>query len=128
MSKQQLIFVYNVGSDLFSTVTDFAHKILSPSTYQCHLCELTYGNFAMKQEWKEFIDTLPVKTIFLHKDDFLKQYKIDSGFPAVFIDENGTIKSFLTEEKIEQCKTLQQLKKIISSKLSTHDQHYHSDI
>ncbi len=48
MNKQLLIFVYNANSDLFSTVTDFAHKILSPSTYQCQLCALTYGNFSKK--------------------------------------------------------------------------------
>ncbi|MGI8952546.1 MAG: hypothetical protein ACR2FN_13295 [Chitinophagaceae bacterium] len=49
-----LIFVYNADADLFSTLTDFAHKILSPSTYQCKLCALTYGNISMKQEWKFF--------------------------------------------------------------------------
>ncbi|MBA3647638.1 MAG: hypothetical protein H0W62_03650 [Chitinophagales bacterium] len=68
--KEQLIFVYNVNSDLFSTVTDFVHKILSPSTYQCKLCALTYGNFSLKQEWKAFIESLLIETVFLCKDEF----------------------------------------------------------
>lgn len=117
MSNQQLIVVYNAGSGLFNAFSDFAHKVLSPSTYQCSLCALTFGNFSMKQEWKLFIETLPVKTVFLHKDEFLNQYKIGTEFPAIFMEENGSVKSLLTKDKIEQCKTLQQLKDIISSKL-----------
>ena len=32
MSIDQLIFVYNADSGLFSSLTDFAHKSISPST------------------------------------------------------------------------------------------------
>jgi hypothetical protein len=67
--KEELLFVYNAKSDLFSTVTDFAHKILSQRSYQCQLCALTYGNFSIKQEWKSFIESLPMKTFFLHKEN-----------------------------------------------------------
>ncbi len=83
--KEQVIFVYNANSDLFSTVTDFAHKILSPSTYQCQLCALTYGNFSKKQEWKYFVESLSIQTVFLHKDEFENQYKIKTALPAVFV-------------------------------------------
>jgi hypothetical protein len=74
--KQELIFVYNANSDFFSTVTDFAHKILSPATYQCHLCALTFGNFSIKQGWKSFIEGLSLKAILLHKDEFEGEYGI----------------------------------------------------
>ncbi len=128
MSKQQLIFIYNADSGLLNSLNDFAHKILSPSTYECHLCALTYGDLSMKEEWKSFIEKLPVKTIFFHKDEFLKTYKITAVFPAAFIDEDGTVKSFLNKEEIEQCKTLHELKNLISSKLKKHDQHHHTNI
>ena len=84
MKEQELIFVYNANSDLFSTVTDFAHKLLSPSTYNCNLCALTYGNFTIKQEWKSFIEELAIKTVFLHKDEFEKQYKIQAASTSNF--------------------------------------------
>ena len=64
MKKQQLIFVYNAHSDLLSTVTDFAHKLLSPATYSCNLCTLTYGNFTVQKEWKSFIKSLSIKAFF----------------------------------------------------------------
>ncbi len=32
MEEQKRLFVYNAGSDLFSSATDMAHKIFSPET------------------------------------------------------------------------------------------------
>ena len=95
MKPQQLIFVYNANSDLFSTITDLEHKILSPSTYDFKLCALTYGNFSEKKEWKAFIENFPVDNIFLHKDDFIKRYKIENTLPVEFIQLNENIEEFL---------------------------------
>ena len=129
MTKQQLIFVYNADSGLFNSVTDFAHKIISPSTYQCQLCALTNGNFSMKQDWKSFIESLPIKTVFLYKDEFVQQYKMNTAFPAVFIkSDDSTIILIVTKEEIETCQSLQQLKNLIVFKTSVHDQHHHSNI
>lgn len=118
--KNQLVFVYNAGSDLFSTVTDFAHKIFSPSTYQCQLCALTYDNFSMKQEWKSFIESLPMKTIFLHKDEFEKQYHIKTSLPAVFISSEGSINEIISQKQIEGCQTLEELRNLVSNTLNEH--------
>jgi len=65
----ELILVYNAESRFFNIVMDCLHKIVSPSTYQCRLCALTYGTIRMKDEWKEFIDKLKIPTEFLHRDD-----------------------------------------------------------
>ena len=43
-SRVELLFVYNADTGLFNTVADAAHKILSPSTYSCNLCKVTYGD------------------------------------------------------------------------------------
>ncbi len=128
MSKQQLIFVYNADSGLFSSVTDFAHKIISPSTYQCQLCALTYGNFSMKQDWKSFLETFPIETVFLYKDKFVQQYKMNTAFPAVFIKTDNTIIPIVTKEEIETCQSLRQLKDLLLFKTSMHDQHNYSNI
>jgi hypothetical protein len=128
VSKQQLIFVYNADSGLFSSVTDFAHKIISPSTYQCQLCALTYGNFSMKQDWKSFLETFPIETVFLYKDKFVQQYKMNTAFPAVFIKTDNTIIPIVTKEEIETCQSLRQLKDLLLFKTSMHDQHNYSNI
>src|SRR4051812_39889081 len=128
MTDTELIFVYNADSNLFSTVTDFAHKLLSPSTYQCHLCALTYGNFTMKQEWKSFIESLPVKSVFLHKDEFIKQHTVNAELPAVFILSAGLITELLSRREIESCQSLEELKSLVEQKIDTDVQYHHTNI
>jgi hypothetical protein len=126
--EHQLIFVYNASSDLFSTITDFAHKILSPSTYDCHLCALTYGNFKEKNEWKTFIENFPVKSIFLHKDEFIKRFKIETALPVVFIKTNEEIVELISKIEIVNITSLEQLKDLITTKYNDHVQHHNSHI
>ncbi len=57
-STTRLIFVYNADSGLLNAVKDAIHKAISPSTYPCRLCGLTFGAVRMKSAWKEFIDGL----------------------------------------------------------------------
>ena len=128
MDVHQLIFVYNSDSGLFSSVADFAHKVLSPSAHKCKLCALTYGNISVKLAWKEFIERLPLKIVFLHKDEFLKKYKKEDVFPAVFYKDGFHLTPFLSKENIEQCESLQGLMEIVSSELAKYDQRHHSNI
>ena len=46
-SNRSLILVYNADSGFFNALADSAHKLLSPSTYDCRLCALTYGAIQM---------------------------------------------------------------------------------
>jgi hypothetical protein len=127
MFNKEVIFVYNADNDWFSSLSDFARKILSPSTYTWQLCSLTFGNFTMKKEWKSFLETLPVSIIFLHKNEFLQQYEIETDLPVILIKRNKTINTFISKQEIESCKTLSDLKDLILLKLEKDDQHYHSN-
>lgn len=46
----ELLFVYNADSSLFAQAKDYLHKTVSPDTYQCRLCQLTYPGMSMDQE------------------------------------------------------------------------------
>ena len=126
--KPQLIFVYNADSGLFNSVTDFVHKIISPSTYACNLCTLTHGNFIMKNEWKTFNQQLPADVVFLHKDEFRKKFNLQTRLPAIFIKNDNALKLFISDKEINNCKTIQQLENLITSQLALYAQHYHSNI
>jgi hypothetical protein len=39
---QELLFVYNADAGLVTGLLDTLHKVLSPSTYSCSLCAITY--------------------------------------------------------------------------------------
>ena len=129
MNIKQLIFVYNAESGLFNSLSDFAHKILSPSTYKCQLCALTYGNFKMNTEWKKFTETLPVKVIFLHKDEFISKYGFSTaGFPSAYIKINGKIKPVIPATEFQECNSLEKLKQLVAFKVADYDKHYHPNI
>lgn len=64
-----LIFVYNAKSGVLSALGDMVHKIVSPATYPCSLCALTYGAVAMRGEWRQFLDGKGLPTLFLYRDE-----------------------------------------------------------
>jgi hypothetical protein len=75
----KLIFVYNANSGKLNSLLDSAHKIVSPTTYECTLCHLTFGVFKENELWARFRESATntnssLQLEFLHKDEFEKQY------------------------------------------------------
>jgi hypothetical protein len=118
-NKPKLIFVYNADSGIINTVTDYFHKIVKPSTYQCNLCALTFNNLGMKSVWKEFVNGLKVDVEFLHKDEFAKEYDFkDAEFPSGFLKAGNDLKLYITAEEINKCKTLDDLMDLVTEKVN----------
>ena len=114
----KLIFVYNADSGLFSTMSDIAHKLFSPSTYECQLCALTHGLLKERGEWRDFIESFDVEVEFLHRDQFREKYPgHGAGLPAVFLLSGGELSTWLPTEHIRACSSLQALTAMIGSKL-----------
>ncbi|MEX1015001.1 MAG: hypothetical protein WDZ80_07650 [Candidatus Paceibacterota bacterium] len=113
----KLIFVYNADSDLLSKTKDFVHKALSPESYVCNLCKITYGVAVMKQEWRDFINESNIDMEFLHKDEFIKKYPNlkNQKLPAVFLEENNDIKTFIPAEEIDKIESIKELKNLINN-------------
>ena len=47
---KELIIIYNVKSGFVNEMIDFAHKIVSPKTYECNLCAISYNTFTKKKK------------------------------------------------------------------------------
>ena len=110
----KLIFVYNADSGLFNTVTDIAHKILSPKTYSCNLCALTHGHFKIKEDWVNFLEEIGSELEFLHRDEFVEKYDYsNAALPAIFIEGHGEISVWLDQASINKVQTLSDLKATI---------------
>ncbi len=71
---KKIVFIYNANSGVKNALLDGAHKILSPGTYQCNLCDLTYGVFTENRLWKKFRMNSDLEMVFLHRDEFQKEY------------------------------------------------------
>ncbi len=116
--KPTLLFVYNADTGLFSVMTDYAHKILSPKTYPCNLCAITYGNMGMNKKWKEYIDNLTISIEFLHRDEFLKRYDLkDTQLPAAFIKKGDDIILLIDHSEINGCTSVEELMDLVTMKI-----------
>jgi hypothetical protein len=120
--KAKLIFVYNADSGLFNTLTDIGHKIFSPQTYNCPLCDLTHGYFSMRKEWSSFLADLGYELEFLHRDEFIEKYPDLSHtlLPVIFIQTNHITSRLLDDIALKQCKDIEQLKINIKAQLEQH--------
>ena len=93
-SPQQLLFVYNADAGVLNGLKDLVHKIVSPRTYACDLCAITYDFAGMRTQWKEAVAALPLPASFLHRDEFRKVHPMMSrpALPAVFtVDAAGQL-------------------------------------
>ncbi|MDH5766734.1 MAG: hypothetical protein OEZ38_12025 [Gammaproteobacteria bacterium] len=116
--QTKLIFVYNADSGFFNTATDIAHKIISPQTYSCNLCNLTHGYFKIRTSWVKFLQQLDVECEFLHRDELDKHYNFQNhDLPAIYIMKNNVAELWITKQEIEQFKNIDDFISHIRNKL-----------
>ena len=75
-NKKNIIFIYNAKGGQWNYLIDTLHKYLSPKTYECNLCQITY-DFKMKKAWKDFINNTPHIFKFLHLEE-LEEYGLEA--------------------------------------------------
>lgn len=108
--SNKLIFVYNANSGKLNAFFDTLHKKLSPSTYQCNLCQLTYGSFTEMPEWKNFRENFSGEMQFLHIDEFEALYPKAESYPLVYQEgDDGKLEVLLNTEQVNSFKDLQSL-------------------
>lgn len=110
---QALIFIYNANSGLGNMLLDGAHKILSPGTYDCSLCSLTFGALTEKEAWKKFRTESDIQMDFLHKDEFAKAYRSKFGhrftFPIVLTESENGLEVLIKTEELNSLETAEEL-------------------
>ncbi len=120
VADKKLIFVYNADAGFFNGVGDVAHKIVSPGTYPCSLCSLTYGTFTIKPEWNAFKKNSTIPLLFLHKNEFYTLYPDlkSTPLPVIFLEKAGTTSIFINQTELNGYKTIAELKHAIEEKLT----------
>ncbi len=118
MGRKRIIFVCNADSGILDAAEDYIHKIISPSTYNCNLCGLTYGNMGMKNEWRQFVSGLGYPVDFLHKDEFAEQFDDENAsFPCAYMEYDGDIDLLISSDEMNSLGSLEQLMSLVSEKL-----------
>jgi hypothetical protein len=120
MEKQKiekLIFIYNANSGKHNALLDTMHKIVSPNTYNCNLCDITFGLFTENKTWRKFRETSKVEMVFLHKDEYLKKYKSKFNykftFPIVLAEHLESLSVFINTDELNRLKNQEGLMKEI---------------
>ncbi|WP_048815484.1 hypothetical protein [Methanosalsum zhilinae] len=76
---------------------DYVHKIVSPSTYGCTLCSLTYDSRGVKDSWTKFVSQMHFRSEFFHRDEFIDKYgKADDQLPCIYLEKDGKLDLFIT--------------------------------
>ena len=118
--EARLIFIYNSNSGLRNALLDVAHKALSPNTYQCNLCDLTFGVFKERKAWREFREGKKWGMEFLYKDEFKKQYASKFGhkfeFPIVLIAINDELQVFISATELNELENMEALIDLINKR------------
>lgn len=119
---QKLIFIYNAESGLRNAVIDSMHKVISPKTYDCNLCDLTFGVFSENTTWKKFREASPVEMEFLHKDEFKKQYASKFGhkftYPIILAATENGLEVFSGTEEINAIASAEELMQLIDQRIA----------
>jgi len=120
----KLIFVYNANSGFLDKIFDGAHKIVSPSTYDCNLCAITFGAFSEDELWKAFRENSGTPLEFYHKDEFLKQFKSKwlpaYDFPVILVENRMELELFISSEELDKLTSSEALIEEITRRLFLH--------
>ena len=91
-----------------NTLMDIGHKAISPQTYECNLCGLTFGLLSEHKQWKRFRETSNVDMEFLHRDEFEQKYNQEFDYPVI-LKQDDDISIMIAKTKLNEIKTLDQL-------------------
>jgi hypothetical protein len=116
----RLIFVYNANAGIAAGIMDSIHKTLSPATYECSLCAITYGAFTMDRRWRAWLKTLPYDAVFHHRPDFRDAFPTDADvpLPAVFMTNGTGLETLLGPQEIAATGSVDGLIAALEAKLA----------
>lgn len=115
----KLVFIYSANSGTINGLMDLAHKTISPTTYKCNLCKVTYDFASQNQEWKKFLGTLDHEVEFLYKDQLEKYSEIDKKrLPAVYYTFGDEVRILIDNKGLDKVLSVNELIELIKSEIS----------
>lgn len=117
MTGPEIIVVYNADSGLWNGSLDLLHKNVSPESYACSLCALTYNNLGMRSRWRNFVASLPYDARFLHRDELADEFQlVNVALPAAYLHRDGTLDAWLTAEDFNRRESLDALIQLLQAR------------
>ncbi len=119
MSRGRLVFAYNADAGIAAALLDMVHKIGSPATYPCSLCAITYGAVAMRRQWRDWLNRLPVPPVFYHRQDFRAAYPqaLDWALPLVAVERGTALQPLIAATELKAIADLGELIALLEARL-----------
>ncbi len=115
----KLVFVYNAEAGIVRGFMDSIHKIISPSSYACDLCAITYGLTSMNRDWRVWLQELEVPTEFFHRAEFKKAWpEANFELPVILIEERKRLTPVIGAETLAEIKDVDQLIAVLEDRLA----------
>jgi len=111
-SNTTLIFVYRAERGIFNTLSHTMHRVFSPATYECRLCQFTSSAFGMLRLWKEYLETRSEAKVFYHRKEFTADFpEMTEDPPLILASRQGDPRPqvLLYQADIESCADLNEL-------------------
>ena len=113
-----LLFIYNANSGKLNALFDAGHKLFSPSTYPCSLCDLTYDTLTENTSWKTFRKESDLNMEFYHKDEFEAKFpNVKMMYPTVLKLESNQLTTVLTDGVLNEISDVEALIEKLNSRL-----------
>lgn len=117
----KLIFVYNAEAGLVQGLLDSIHKTLSPATYACDLCAITYGLTSMRPEWRDWLKRSGIEATFHHRKDFHEAWPaVDVALPCILSHAGPTPELLVSADDMKDLKTVGELIAFLEARMASH--------
>jgi hypothetical protein len=113
MSDLTIQFIYNAQSGKLHALFDIAHKVLSPQTYSCDLCQLTHDAFSENAEFTALKSQHPIELF--HIDEYEVRYPAEDHYPVIVVRRNDEIVQRVSRERIGELRSVGDLKSLVES-------------
>jgi hypothetical protein len=114
----KLLFVYNANAGIVAGIMDSIHKTLSPATYACDLCAITYGAVRMDPAWKAWLKAQSFESVFYHRPDFCAAFpdvKVD--LPVILVQHESRLETLVAATEFKGAASVDKLIALIESRL-----------
>ncbi len=115
----KLLLVYNAENGAFNALADTLHKVFSPATYQCSLCQYTHGLTGMVLPWKIFLEALGLESRFLYRSEFRELFPtVPDALPLILLEHPERLEILLDAENIKQTGGVDELMCVVANRLA----------
>lgn len=115
-----LVFVYNANAGKIAGIMDTLHKTLSPATYDCQLCAVTFGAFSMRGEWRDWLKAQAWEAEFYHRPDFRADWPdhTKAPLPAIFRRDGNMLSLLISADAFQALDSVNALANAIEESLA----------